>query len=124
MLRTIQEADAVDLDEEIFRDWAAGESVACRLPHPVHTWMLELPTTGKMREMNFVHTPATLSIHEPSFGRRLIGIQKNASFTSDPNEVDPANKVCLPGGDLRVVALFSTISENTLSRGGGAMMLG
>ena len=100
MLCTIREADAFDLDEKIFRAWTAGEGVACRLPHAVHTPMLEWATTGKMWEMNVAKTPTIPSIHEASFRRRLIGVQNNASFTSDDDKVDPENKVFLAGTDL------------------------
>ena len=100
MLRAIREADALDLGEKISRAWTFGDCVARRLPHAVHTPVLEWATKGKMWEMDEAKTPASLGLHEGSFGRRLIGVRKNASFTSEPDEVDPVNKAILADSDL------------------------
>jgi hypothetical protein len=79
MMCTIREADNFDFDEKIFRAWTAGEGIGCRLPHAVHTPMLEWPCTGKFWEMNVHKTPKIASIGERSMSRRFIGIEKTAT---------------------------------------------
>ena len=93
MLCTLREADQFDFDEKVFRAWTAGEGVACRLPHAVHTPMLEWPRTGKFWEINVTKTPRIESIQETSFKRRLIGIEKNATFTTNPANVNAPAKI-------------------------------
>ena len=62
--------------------------------------MLEWATTGKMWEMNIAKTPAIPILSETSFRRRLIGVQENASFNSEPDKVDRVNKAFLADSDL------------------------
>ncbi len=100
MVCTLREADGFELDEKIFRSWTAGEGVACRLPHAVHTPMLSWPATGKFWEINTQNTPLIRSLRENSFTRRLIGIEKRATFTSKEEDVDPANMVFLADPEL------------------------
>ena len=89
MICTIREADAFEFDEKVFRAWTASEGVACRLPHAVHTPMLEWPSTAKFWEMNITKTPKISSICERSFTRRFIGVEKAATYTTDPDKVWP-----------------------------------
>ena len=100
MLCTLREADQFDFDEKVFRAWTAGEGVACRLPHAVHTPMLEWPRTGKFWEINVTKTPRIESIQETSFKRRLIGIEKNATFTTNPANVNAPAKIFEADDDL------------------------
>ena len=100
MLCAMQGADAFDLDTETFRYWPAGEGVACRLPHAVHTPVLECATTGKMRGMQLAGMPAIPSIRENRFRRCLIGVRRNAPPPSEPDKVDPANGVSIADGAL------------------------
>ena len=100
VLCTIREADAFEFDEKVFRAWTAGEGNACRLPHAVHTPMLEWPTTGKFWEMNVTKTLKIASIREKSFTRRLIGVKKEATYTTDENAVDAPSKIFQADDDL------------------------
>ena len=100
MLCTIREADAFDFDEKVFRSWSAGEGLGCRLPHAVHTPLLDWMTCGKFWEMNPLSTPRMPSIVERSMRRRFIGIEKVCLFTTDPSEVDCGAKVFEAEEDL------------------------
>ena len=93
MICTIREADAFEFDEKTFRAWTAGEGVACRLPHAIHTPMLEWPAAGKFWEMNVTKTPKIASNRERSFTRRLVGVEKTATFTCSAEKVDAKAKV-------------------------------
>lgn len=97
---TIREGDGFDVDEKALRAWTAGEGIGCRLPHAVHTPMLEWPCTGKAWEMNPKNTPRIPSINEKSMSRRIIGIEKDAQFTTKSENVDPAKKIFEADPDL------------------------
>ena len=55
--------------------------------------MLEWPACGKFWEMNVTQTPRITSISERSFTRRLIGIRKSATYTTDVDKVDAGSMV-------------------------------
>jgi len=100
ILCAIREADAFEFDEKVFRAWSAGEGVACRLPHAVHTPMLEWEACGKFWEMNATRTPKILSIRERSSTRRLIGVRKSATYTTDIDQCDASSLVFEADDDL------------------------
>ena len=126
-LRGMRGADASDLDEKTFGAWLTAKGLLYGLPHAIHTPMLARATTGKMWEINIAETAAIPSIHETSFKRRPIAVQKNESSTSEPGKVHPANKVALADSDLEEKlesgALVGTISENTLFRASSKTMI-
>ena len=97
---TLREADSFELDEKMFKSWTAGESLACRLPHGIHTQMLSWPTTGKFWEINTQATPRIKSVTEDSFARRIRAVEKTATFTADPTKVNAKKKVFLADGKL------------------------
>ena len=62
--------------------------------------MLSWPCTGKFWEMNLKATPRVRSVDEASFQRRVIGVEKRATFTRDAGKVDTEQLVFL--ADSRV----------------------
>ena len=88
MLCTLQESGSFDLDDKIFSAWTAGEGIRCRLPHAVHTPALAWPSTGKFWEINVKKTFRSKFITEASMYRRIIGIEKDATFTVDQEKMD------------------------------------
>ena len=97
---TVREADAFELDEKLCKTWTAGDGIACRLPHAVHTPMLAWGTTGKFWEINTASTPKIRSVTESSFARRIRAVEKTATFTADPDKVDARKKCFLADGKL------------------------
>jgi hypothetical protein len=83
ILCTIQEGDEFDVDEKVWRGWTAGDPLRVRLPHATHTPALDWETAGKFWELNPKKPPKFPSITETSNRRRIKGVEKDQSFTSE-----------------------------------------